>query len=57
MGYVFGAFTWAYALFEIPGGWLGDKLGPRKVLMRDRPVVVVLHRGHGLDLELRLARS
>lgn len=33
-GYVFSAFTLAYALFEIPGGWLGDKLGPRKVLMR-----------------------
>lgn len=34
MGYVFGAFGWAYALFEIPGGWLGDTIGPRKVLMR-----------------------
>ena len=34
MGYVFAAFTWAYSLFEIPGGWLGDKLGPRKVLTR-----------------------
>lgn len=34
MGYIFAAFTWAYALFEIPGGWLGDKLGPRKVLTR-----------------------
>src|ERR1044071_1790687 len=34
MGYAFGAFGWAYALFEIPGGWLGDLIGPRKVLMR-----------------------
>jgi MFS family permease len=34
MAWVFGAFTLAYALFEIPGGWLGDKIGPRKVLMR-----------------------
>ncbi len=34
MGYVFSAFAWAYALFEIPGGWLGDVIGPRKVLMR-----------------------
>ena len=24
----------AYALFEIPGGYLGDRLGPRSVLMR-----------------------
>src|SRR4051812_953496 len=34
MGWVFFAFTVAYALFEIPGGWLGDKMGPRRVLMR-----------------------
>ena len=34
MGWVFGAFTLGYALFEIPGGWLGDKYGPRKTLMR-----------------------
>lgn len=34
MGYVFSAFTLAYALFEIPGGWLGDKWGPRRVLLR-----------------------
>ena len=34
MGLAFAAFGWAYALFEIPGGWLGDIIGPRKVLMR-----------------------
>jgi MFS family permease len=34
MGYAFSAFAWAYALFEVPGGWLGDIIGPRKVLMR-----------------------
>ena len=34
MGWVFGAFTFAYALFEIPTGYLGDKIGPRSVLMR-----------------------
>jgi len=34
MGWGFAAFAWAYALFEIPGGWLGDKSGPRRVLMR-----------------------
>ncbi len=33
-GWVLAAFAWAYALFEIPGGWLGDKMGARKVLMR-----------------------
>ncbi|GIU73495.1 MAG: glucarate transporter [Bryobacteraceae bacterium] len=34
MGYIFSAFALAYALFEIPGGWMGDWLGPRRVLMR-----------------------
>jgi len=34
MGYTFAVFGWAYALFEIPGGFLGDWMGPRKVLMR-----------------------
>jgi MFS transporter, ACS family, glucarate transporter len=34
MGLAFSAFSLAYGLFEIPGGWLGDLIGPRKVLMR-----------------------
>jgi MFS transporter, ACS family, glucarate transporter len=34
MGYIFSSFGIAYALFEVPSGWLGDKLGARKVLMR-----------------------
>lgn len=34
MGLIFSAFTFAYALFEIPTGWLGDRLGPRKTLSR-----------------------
>lgn len=34
MGLAFTAFGWAYALFEIPGGYLGDRMGPRSVLMR-----------------------
>jgi MFS family permease len=33
-GYVFSAFSLAYALFEIPSGWLGDRIGPRRVLGR-----------------------
>ena len=32
--WVLSAFAWAYAIFEIPGGWLGDRIGPRKVLVR-----------------------
>jgi MFS family permease len=34
MGYVFSAFYVAYALFEIPTGWWGDKVGTRRVLTR-----------------------
>src|ERR1051325_4813985 len=34
MGYVFSAFGLAHAAFELPSGWLGDWMGPRKVLMR-----------------------
>jgi len=34
IGWAFGAFTLAYALFEIPTGYLGDRIGARKVLIR-----------------------
>ena len=34
LSYAFAAFSLAYALFEVPSGWLGDKLGSRKVLIR-----------------------
>ena len=33
-GWVIGAFTLSYAIFEIPSGLLGDRIGPRKVLTR-----------------------
>jgi MFS family permease len=32
MGIIFSAFVWAYALFQVPGGWLNDRFGPRRVL-------------------------
>lgn len=32
LGMVFTAFTIAYALFQVPGGWLADRFGPRRVL-------------------------
>lgn len=31
MGYMFSAFSWAYVLAQIPGGWLLDRFGPRRV--------------------------
>lgn len=34
MGLVFSAFTLAYALFEVPSGWLADRFGARQTLTR-----------------------
>jgi sugar phosphate permease len=32
LGWIFAAFGWAYALFQVPGGWLSDRFGARTVL-------------------------
>jgi len=32
MALILSAFTWAYALGQVPAGWLGDRFGPKKVL-------------------------
>ena len=32
MGVIFSAFVWAYALFQVPGGWLSDRFGARPVI-------------------------
>jgi len=32
MGWAFSAFAVAYALFQVPGGWASDWIGPRRVL-------------------------
>jgi sugar phosphate permease len=45
MGVIFSAFIWSYSLFQVPGGWLGDRFGPRKVLstiMTYRTVIAFL---------------
>jgi MFS family permease len=34
MGLVFSAFTLGYTLFEVPGGWMGDVWGSRRVITR-----------------------
>jgi len=31
MGYIFSAFGWAYVACQLPGGWLLDKFGSKKV--------------------------
>ena len=45
MGVIFSAFIWAYAIFQVHGGWLGDRFGPRRVLstiMAYRTVIAVI---------------
>jgi MFS family permease len=32
VGWIFSLFRRGYALFQIPGGWLGDRIGPRRAL-------------------------
>jgi sugar phosphate permease len=32
MAWIFSSFVWAYALFQVPGGWLSDRFGARPVL-------------------------
>src|SRR5262245_64969380 len=32
MGWVFSAFVLGYAILQVPGGWLGDRFGPRRML-------------------------
>src|ERR1700693_3357263 len=32
VGWILSSFRWGYALFQIPGGWLGDRIGPRRAL-------------------------
>lgn len=31
LGYIFSAFSWAYVIGQIPGGWLLDRFGSRRV--------------------------
>ncbi|MGH9378805.1 MAG: MFS transporter [Terriglobia bacterium] len=33
LGLVFSAFAIGYMLFQLPGGWLADRFGPRRVLL------------------------
>jgi sugar phosphate permease len=43
-GIISSAFIWSYAIFQVPGGWLGDRFGPRRVLssiMAYRTVIAI----------------
>ncbi len=32
IGWILASFRWAYTFFQIPGAWLGDRIGPRRAL-------------------------
>src|SRR5215813_7980408 len=33
-GWLFTAFAFSYAIFEVPSGWIGDRFGARTTLVR-----------------------
>lgn len=41
LGIAFSAFAYPYAFFQIAGGWLGDRLGPRTTLLICSVIVAV----------------
>ncbi len=50
MGWILGAYQLSYALFQIPGGWLGRPLRSAACAACDRRVVVRVHRGYRAHL-------
>ena len=46
LAFVLSAFGYPYILFQVFGGWLGDRVGPRRTLFRLRGDLV---RGHDSD--------
>ena len=52
-GWVLSAFTLAYAVFEVPAGWLADRFGPR--LMLTRVVVAAIYTKNALEAAWLLA--
>jgi len=41
LGFAFSAFAFPYALFQLFGGWIGDKFGPRRTLTACCAIVAV----------------
>jgi MFS family permease len=41
LGLAFSAFAYPYAFFQLVGGWLGDRFGPRRVLFLSGIVVML----------------
>src|SRR5690242_14514619 len=32
MGWIVSAYNWGYSFFQLPGAWLGERIGPRRAL-------------------------
>src|SRR3984957_17529936 len=32
VGWILASFRWGFTLFQLPGAWIGDKIGPRRAL-------------------------
>ena len=47
LGIVFSAFSWSYALLQIPGGIFLDRFGTRAHLLAVADALVGVHRAHG----------
>jgi ACS family glucarate transporter-like MFS transporter len=48
MGFVFGAYSWGYALFQLPGGLFGEAVGARRALAVTALIWVVITLFTGL---------
>jgi|SRR5712692_5912262 len=47
MAGIVSAFIWGYALFQVPGGWAGDRYGPPRCVDMGLLDAVDFHGGHG----------
>ena len=52
MGWTVSAFNWAYAMFQVPGGWMADRYGSRVVLAAAMAAWSVFTFGTGLTAGL-----
>src|SRR6266403_4374258 len=53
MGLVFSSFLWGYALFQIPWGYICDRIGPRRTLTASIFMFCGWIRSHGPGTQVR----
>jgi sugar phosphate permease len=53
-GLIMSAFFLGYSLMQIPGGWLADKIGPKKVLMMSLGIISLFSYAFGMVSSLML---